>query len=506
MTRTLSIAFLAVILLASAFYYLRSGRAATPSGERVETTLPLVTVATAKLETPADQVTLAGTVQAGSQAAVGAKVPARITAILVREGERVVAGQPLARLDLGDLDAQIAAAEAGLRGAQALARKAEDGRLARRSELDAQVAQAEASLALARSKLTQAELGQKLTRSAAVSDRERARSGVAMAKAALEQAEIGLAQAQDAYARLKRLHEKGGVAKVDLDGAEAQLRLARAQRETAAAGLEQARAAEQPAVDSVPLRDEVSLADLEAARAGVKLAEEGLRTARAARSQALRIAERDVEAARAGVEQARAGVAQARGAIGGAVVTAPLSGIVANLTAKAGEYAQPGYALMNVVQDGNSHILAPASSRVAELLRPGMQATVLTAGGAEAARAGRLTSVSPIAGSDGRSFQVRVAYDQRPKPLPNGASVEVVLSIGGLAPSVVIPTEAIRYRGNETYVFRLADGSVRSQPVIAGRSTGGKTYVMRGLAAGDRVVVTGPSDLRDGMPVRAGEP
>jgi hypothetical protein len=29
---------------------------------------------------------------------------------------------------------------------------------------------------------------------------------------------------------------------------------------------------------------------------------------------------------------------------------------------------------------------------------------------------------------------------------------------------------------------------------------------MRGLAAGDRVVVTGPSDLRDGMPVRAGEP
>ncbi len=58
---------------------------------------------------------------------VSAKVTARVSALLVAEGERVEAGQVLFELDSPEIAAKQRQAEAALAGAQALADKAEEG-------------------------------------------------------------------------------------------------------------------------------------------------------------------------------------------------------------------------------------------------------------------------------------------------------------------------------------------------------------------------------------------
>ena len=58
---------------------------------------------------------------------VSAKVTARVSALLVAEGERVEAGQVLFELDSPEIAAKQRQAEAALAAAQALADKAEEG-------------------------------------------------------------------------------------------------------------------------------------------------------------------------------------------------------------------------------------------------------------------------------------------------------------------------------------------------------------------------------------------
>src|SRR4051812_34791657 len=62
---------------------------------------------------------LPGTVQAVSQATVRAKVAAEVKRVLVREGDRVRAGQTLAEFDTANLRAQLAERRAAVAAAQA---------------------------------------------------------------------------------------------------------------------------------------------------------------------------------------------------------------------------------------------------------------------------------------------------------------------------------------------------------------------------------------------------
>ena len=71
------------------------------------------------------QVALPGTIQAVSQATVRAKVAAEVRRVLVREGERVAAGQLLAEFDTAQIRAQLAERAGAVASAQAQLRMTE---------------------------------------------------------------------------------------------------------------------------------------------------------------------------------------------------------------------------------------------------------------------------------------------------------------------------------------------------------------------------------------------
>jgi RND family efflux transporter MFP subunit len=101
-----------------------------------------------------------------AQATVSTKLMGTVTAVLVKEGDRVVAGQPLVRIDARDLDAKRQQVRAGIASAEAMHREAElmAGRLralysdsaAPKAQLDA----AEAGLARATAGVLAARAGE----------------------------------------------------------------------------------------------------------------------------------------------------------------------------------------------------------------------------------------------------------------------------------------------------------------------------------------------------------
>lgn len=101
---------------------------------------------------------LDGTVQAVQQSTLAAQVGGSVTALLVNAGDRVRAGQPIARIDERDLQAALARGEAGVAQAEAELRNA---RLAveRTRELRAQNFVSQAALDTAETQLRAAEAG-----------------------------------------------------------------------------------------------------------------------------------------------------------------------------------------------------------------------------------------------------------------------------------------------------------------------------------------------------------
>lgn len=123
------------------------------------------------------QLEASGTVEA-TEAELGFQLPGRIEAVLVREGDRVAAGQELARLERAELDARRQQVQAQLAGARALLSEMETGA---RSE---EVAQAREALRAANERYSDARRGLDRT--------QRLFDGGAVSQEALDRARLQL--------------------------------------------------------------------------------------------------------------------------------------------------------------------------------------------------------------------------------------------------------------------------------------------------------------------------
>ncbi|HWM94175.1 MAG TPA: HlyD family efflux transporter periplasmic adaptor subunit [Thermoanaerobaculia bacterium] len=139
-------------------------------------------------ENPDGALVASGTVEA-TDAQLGFQAPGRIVSLTPREGDRVTAGQELARLD--------------------------------RAELEARRAQSQAQVEAAQSALAELEQGSR-------------REEIAQARAALAVTEERRQDAERDLARTRRLFEGGAVSREALDNAQVALDVARAQRTQAA--------------------------------------------------------------------------------------------------------------------------------------------------------------------------------------------------------------------------------------------------------------------------------
>ncbi len=328
----------------------------------------------------AGALTASGTIEA-EEVMLATEIGGRIVEMRIDEGDRVVEGQVLLRLDetlllaqreqagadvaqagaaLDAARAQLALAQAGARPEQIAA--AESALAAAEAGLGVAQAQLEAAkgqLAGAESALAVAE-GQRLAAQAA--------RAIAEAQVAAAQANLAGAQAQRDAAQetLDGLKKAGITSGSDFKEAELAVEMAQVAYDTAQAQLAQAQAgvdAAQANVDTAQANVGAAGAAVATARAGVTGAQAGIDMAQAQRDQAqaalelVRAGARKEEIAllEANVAQAEAGLTGAEAALKAlesqltrATLTAPISGIVVERLAHAGELAAPGAPLLTL--------------------------------------------------------------------------------------------------------------------------------------------------------------
>jgi membrane fusion protein (multidrug efflux system) len=99
-----------------------------------------------------------------------------------------------------------------------------------------------------------------------------------------------------------------------------------------------------------------------------------------------------------------------------------------------------------------------------------------------------------------RSITVRAEIPNPDETLRQGMFMTVKLE-GEPEPALLVPEGAIVPEQGRAYVFVVRDGIAEQREVRTGKRRPGEVQIVEGLAEGERVVVEGTQNVRDGSVV-----
>jgi len=209
-------------------------------------------------------------------------------------------------------------------------------------------------------------------------------------------------------------------------------------------------------------------------------------------------AETRATAARAMFATAQAGLAAAERQLQDTEISAPVSGRVAFIHAEEGQLIAMGVPVAHVVDDDVLEVdFGVSEDRVVEL-RAGLKATLIVRPYPGTEFTGRVDYVGRRADDMTKTYPVRVTLRNRGGKLRSGMVAEVTVSARELDDAIVIERDWIIDRYGEPAVFVVADSLAALRSITLGPVLGGQVVVETGLAAGDKIISVGYTQLSDG--------
>ena len=311
----------------------------------------------------------------------------------------------------------------------------------------------------------------------------------------------------------------------DLESAQASVQSAQANVQSAQAGLQSAQAnlvSAQAKANSAKLEYEsnknlfdkkiVSSYTLENSLNTYKQAQAAVGQAKATVEQA----RATVEQAKASVSQAQTGVSSARVNLGLCTITSPVSGIVGEISVRAGDQVTPMSQL--TIVSGNQQMEAWFSIPES-ILEEGVQAgatssdknqyiaalpdvTFIMKNGTEYPHKGRISSLTGVVDAATGSLSCKATFPNPDGHLYSGIQGTVVLPINH-NDVMVIPQNAVVRLQDKSLVYKVkADSTATAVKVVTTDAGNGKDFiVIEGLKVGDRIVTVGANNLQEGQKV-----
>ena len=222
-----------------------------------------------------------------------------------------------------------------------------------------------------------------------------------------------------------------------------------------------------------------------------------------------------VAAAEEQVKAAESQIAMAQQDVDNCTVRAPFAGVVVSKDAQRGEMVSPisaggGFTrtgIATIVDMQSIEIEVDVNESYIARVEPGQRVEAVLDAYPDWRIPAKVRTVIPTADRQKATVKVRISFDSLdPRILPDmGVKVSFLAgeqAAGRPAAKAVIPREAARTLEDRSVVFLFRDGAVERRAVSLGNEIGGDVEVTSGLAPGDKVVVGGPANLRDGQRVK----
>lgn len=219
----------------------------------------------------------------------------------------------------------------------------------------------------------------------------------------------------------------------------------------------------------------------------------------------------EYESAIASVAGAQAQVDEAGTNLGYTVLYAPLDGVVVKRKVEVGSLVGPGTVGFVIADVRLAKIVFGIPDVMLDKVTLGGTLDIATESFPGRTFAGKVTGVAPAADSKTRVFQVEVTVPNAKGELKDGmiAALDVAGAAAAATTSTAIPLGAVvRGKASPTAyaIYVVADEGgkqvARLRPVELGAVYGNRVAALSGVAAGDRVIVSGNTVVKDGDVVR----
>ncbi|HEX7999104.1 MAG TPA: efflux RND transporter periplasmic adaptor subunit [Pyrinomonadaceae bacterium] len=209
-----------------------------------------------------------------------------------------------------------------------------------------------------------------------------------------------------------------------------------------------------------------------------------------------------VETAQAAADAARTQVSQARKAIADAVVTAPISGYVADRPADLGEYVATSSRIATIVRTNPLRVRIDIPEQVVSSIQVGQSISVTVSSYPDRSFAGRVHHIAPNVTANSRTMTVEAQVENVGDVLKPGQFATVRILLPESTAAVLVPARAVRTESGTSHVFVIKNGRAEQRIVQLGQAEGDLVEIKSGVVADELVATSGVETLSDGMAVR----
>lgn len=205
----------------------------------------------------------------------------------------------------------------------------------------------------------------------------------------------------------------------------------------------------------------------------------------------LRLAEAQVEQAEAELRELKIRLAQTK-------IYAPIDGHVAQRNVDVGALVSPTTPIIRVVNLATMVTATNVPERQLGKLRVGNEAVVRLDAFGDRAFTGRVARVAPVLDAATRSATIEIEIRNPEGLLKAEMFARVELDLASMRQAVLIPREALVYRGNQPGVYLVDNGRPVFRSIETGLTEGGRVEVLSELRPGTSIIGRGASMITEG--------
>jgi HlyD family secretion protein len=500
---------------------------------------PGVQVGKVERQTLEQKITATGVVaaQTGAQVKIGAQLSGRIKRLVADVGQVVKVNQPIAELDLPEVEAQMRQARDSLAQAESRYEQARltAGLTKETTNSDVRLSQAALNAADARlnsaraaeewqkeqtpSEVARAEAAERTARSSERQVKASVSLQINQAQASIDSEKANLENLRRQLARSQYLHQRGFVGTEVVDNLRTQVAQSNSRLDTTRANYD--------------IVKEKTAADLQAASDAVEQAKANRRAAQAGQMQD-RLREAESASAGHARTQAEAQLAIARSNLGqqkirdqavveslGAMrvarhqlsvqlaqldkttIRSPITGTVLSIAAQQGETVAAAFAaptLIVVADLTRLEVKAYVDENDIGRVHANLPASITVDSYPDRRFHGHVTKIASASTIKDNvvTYETTIAIDRKElnnpqAPLKPDMTTAVEILLNRRADVLAVPSEAVKREGEQEVVYVLPPGALRpaKRVVKTGLDTGSDVEIKHGLTTGERVVIAG---------------
>ncbi|MEX3072702.1 efflux RND transporter periplasmic adaptor subunit [Vibrio alginolyticus] len=209
----------------------------------------------------------------------------------------------------------------------------------------------------------------------------------------------------------------------------------------------------------------------------------------------------EIDAQKTSVQIAEARLDAARANLADLHIDAPFSGTVGFVDFSRGKMVSVGTELVTLDDLSVMELDLQVPERYLSMLSVGMEVKAKTSAWGAQTFTGEVTGIDTRISSETLNLRVRIEFDNPENRLKPGMLMNASLAFPAIK-APIIPVQALEYSGTKRFVYVIDENNKASRKeVLLGARVDNEVVIESGVEVGDKIVVQGIVNMRDGVKV-----